>query len=265
MLPFAARAFPKRLTNLQTVRSTPAFAKIRNNQLQNIQRANVSYINLLTKSLGNETFAEEELIPLERVDEVYGPPKVLSPTHNILACELKFMSYSLDKIDFYADFVRKAAYSMNIPCSETIHLPMKIKKWNALKSPFVHKSAIEIFERRTYTRMLKVYDVNIDTLNKLLEYVELNTPYGLGMKSRVFEYMPLSIGKSIKISEEEQKRLEELESKLPPTREKVVLMANKISEVLSKDPKANIETVTEQVVNELHRKIEKSDKPPEKK
>ncbi|PVU98197.1 hypothetical protein BB561_000067 [Smittium simulii] len=230
---------------------SPAFSRA---ELKTVRFRSTSK-ELFVKSLGSSIFDDEAVVPLESIDEVFQSPKKIEPTEGIKVCEVKFRSYGTQKLNFFADFAQKAAYALNMPCSGMISLERKISRWNTLKSPFIYKTAMEIFERRTHTRMLVIKDSHPDVVKFWLDYLQENAPGGVGMTSRVFEFECVGDSSNITIPEEEKKRLDQLATSLPPTPYKVVEMANKVAEIMAKNPKDDIQQVTRQVVDEMHRPI----------
>ncbi|KAJ2231972.1 mitochondrial 37S ribosomal protein rsm10 [Coemansia sp. RSA 485] len=236
-------------------------------------RSAVSYSKILDKVLGINVHEKKKVIPIEEVDPMYKKPVILPPTHGVEICRVSFRSFQLHRLDFYMNFCRKAAHSMGIPCTGTICLPRVIRRWTVLKSPFVHKSAMEVFERRTHKRLLVVRDADPEVVKKWLDYINKNIPIGLGMKYSLTEYEPLDIGqkieKAIRTGDSRQvnekallstKYVEDLVVRgrrrmwttykdLPVYgRTDVEKLAHDIAGKLRVDPKANIEDVTRQVV-----------------
>lgn len=149
-------------------------------------------------------------IPIEELDESVPPlaqafvnspdfpiwlaPQRRLPTHDIPVCQLHFRSYHVRYLDFFVDFARRAAFAMNMPCSNPIHLPTQISRWTVLKSPFVHKKSQENFERRTHKRLIVIKDAHPDTVDAWLAYLRKDAYYGVGMKATLFRYEKTAFG-----------------------------------------------------------------------
>jgi hypothetical protein len=58
-----------------------------------------------------------------------------------------------------------------------------------VKSPFVHAKSKEIFEKRTYTRSIQLYDANPLSVRDLAAFVNRNLPAGVDMQVDLFEYV----------------------------------------------------------------------------
>ncbi|OMH80026.1 37S ribosomal protein S10, mitochondrial [Zancudomyces culisetae] len=149
------------------------------------------------------------------------------------------------------DFCRRAAHSMNLPCTGTIRLPVHIKRWTVLKSPFVHKAAMEVFERRTHKRLLQIYDADLEVAKKWIEYIETNIPGGIGMKSRIFEYESLDFLDSFKVSQGEIENGTQIKATSSPDAHQVKAMADLVVKKLSENPKLSIDKVTKDVIEQF--------------
>ncbi|KAI8324530.1 ribosomal protein S10 [Martensiomyces pterosporus] len=232
-----------------------------------------TYASILDKVLGVDVRQKTKMIPLEDVDPIYQKPKILPSPHGVRVCKVAFRSFQLQRLDFYMTFCRKAAQHMGIPCTGAVRLPRVIRRWTVLKSPFVHKSAMEVFERRTYKRVMVIKDADPEVVKKWLEYIAKNIPAGLGMKYWLTEYESMEIGGQIernletrdprKIGEMDlgiakraetvvqrgRRRLWTTYKDLPVYgREDVEKLALDVASQLRVSPKSNIEEVTRSVV-----------------
>ncbi|ORZ25609.1 ribosomal protein S10 domain-containing protein [Absidia repens] len=120
--------------------------------------------------------------------EVFEVSQRIPPTHNITVCNLQFRGYLPQQLDFYADFARRAAFHMGMPCSGTVPLPTQTSRWTVIKSPFVHKKSQENFERKTHKRLLQIKDTHPDVVDRWLRYLTMNAPSGIGMRATRFEH-----------------------------------------------------------------------------
>jgi ribosomal protein S10 len=65
-----------------------------------------------------------------------------------------------DHLDTVAYFARHAAHSRRIATtSETVHAPMQVKRWWINRSPFVYGRSKDLFDQRTFKRIIQVYNV----------------------------------------------------------------------------------------------------------
>ncbi|KAJ1998466.1 mitochondrial 37S ribosomal protein rsm10 [Coemansia thaxteri] len=154
-------------------------------------------LRILDKVLGVDIRKKEQHMSPKDVDPVYENPEILPAPHGVQVCSVTFKSFQLHRLDFYMTFCRKAAANMGIPCTGTVCLPKVLRRWTVLKSPFIHKSAMEVFERRTHKRLLVIRDTDPEVLQKWLAYVNENIPAGIGMRYKLTEYEPLDIGVQI--------------------------------------------------------------------
>ncbi|KAI7862291.1 ribosomal protein S10p/S20e-domain-containing protein, partial [Spinellus fusiger] len=124
----------------------------------------------------------------ETFDEVFQAPSRIPTTHNIPVCNLQLRGYLPQKLDFFADFARRAAYHMNMPCSGTVPLPTQTSRWTVIRSPFVHKKSQENFERKTHKRLLQIKDAHPEVVDRWLLYLTRNAPAGIGLRATQWEF-----------------------------------------------------------------------------
>lgn len=60
--------------------------------------------------------------------------------------------------------------------SGIVGLPLQIKKWSVLSSPFVHKTAFTQLERRIHKRKLVLYGLSESIYSKIVWYFTKNAP-----------------------------------------------------------------------------------------
>ncbi|KAJ2445921.1 mitochondrial 37S ribosomal protein rsm10 [Coemansia sp. RSA 2337] len=233
-----------------------------------------TYSKILDKVLGIDIRKKEQHMSLKDTDPIYENPVILPAPHGIQVCSVTFKSFQLHRLDFYMTFCRKAAASMRIPCTGTVCLPTVLRRWTVLKSPFVHKSAMEVFERRTHKRLLVIRDTDPEVLQKWLKYVNDNIPPGIGMRYKLTEYEPLDIGAQIEnaittgnpgtidqealsssnylesVVKRGRKRLWTTYKQLPVySRGDIEKMASDVVAQLKASPRAGIESITREVVD----------------
>ncbi|KAJ5752336.1 hypothetical protein N7520_009253 [Penicillium odoratum] len=124
--------------------------------------------------------------PLRRKAE-YGLP----------VCDLQLRSYSVENVEFFADFAIRAAYYLNLPVSGPVPLPRIVEHWTVPRSNFVHKKSQENFERITLRRLIQIKDGNPKAVQAWLAFLRKHAFYGVGMKANVWEHDSLDVGKSM--------------------------------------------------------------------
>ncbi|KAF9182510.1 mitochondrial 37S ribosomal protein rsm10 [Haplosporangium sp. Z 767] len=134
----------------------------------------------------------EDMSPEDRL--VYGQPVQIPTTHNITVAHLHLRSYLPNQLEFFADFARRAAAALEMPCSGVIPLPVQTSKWTVNKSPFVHKKAQETFERKTHKRLLAIKDTHPDVVRRWVQFLNQNSMGGVGMKVTIWEHEELGVG-----------------------------------------------------------------------
>jgi small subunit ribosomal protein S10 len=118
-------------------------------------------------------------------------------THKIPTASLQLRSYSLRNLEFFADFVMRAAFYLKLPASGPVPLPKRTERWTVLKSNFINKKAQENFERITYRRLVTIYDGHSEVVERWLAFVRKWQFYGVGMKANVWEHTGLDVGKEM--------------------------------------------------------------------
>ncbi|KAI8896756.1 hypothetical protein BC833DRAFT_596232 [Globomyces pollinis-pini] len=109
-----------------------------------------------------------------------------------------------DHLDFVSYFARYSGQQMRMPTSEVIHLQTKVAKWHVNKGPFVHAKSKEVFERKTYRRLVQVFDTHPSTVSQWIKYVNENLPSGVDMQVERFEWKPLDY--SMKVPKIQEKK-----------------------------------------------------------
>ncbi|KAG0334114.1 mitochondrial 37S ribosomal protein rsm10 [Podila humilis] len=203
----------------------------------------VKVVSVATRSVSSqaaklpETISSEDLL-------VYGEPIQIPTTHNITVAHLHLRSYLPEQLEFFADFARRAAGALEMPCSGVIPLPVQTSKWTVNKSPFVQKKAQETFERKTHKRLLAIKDTHPDVVRRWVQFLNQNSLAGVGMKVTVWENEELGVG---------QKRLEKIKKGESRNRSVAEMMSSSGEEEggVSKDVKA----VADQLLAEMMKDI----------
>jgi small subunit ribosomal protein S10 len=120
-------------------------------------------------------------------------PAVVAPTKssNILVCNMELSGFMDDYLDLVSYFARYSAHQIGIPTSEIIILDPELKKWHVNKGPFVHAKTKEVFEQKTFKRLLQAFDSHPETVNNWIAYVNNSLPNGINLQVTRFEYKPL--------------------------------------------------------------------------
>ncbi|KAJ1554965.1 mitochondrial 37S ribosomal protein rsm10 [Cladochytrium tenue] len=95
-----------------------------------------------------------------------------------------------DHAEFVSYFARYAAHVRRIPTSERIiHLATKTEKWHVTRGPFVHDKTKDVFERKTYRRLIQLFNADDAVVDDWVSYVNSNLPAGIDMKVERFEWV----------------------------------------------------------------------------
>ncbi|PWN51057.1 ribosomal protein S10 [Violaceomyces palustris] len=124
------------------------------------------------------------------------PAQSLPQTHGVHVATLHLRSYndSLQNLDLFADFARRAAFSIGIPASGVAMLPTRTSLWTVPKGPFVHKKSQENFWRKTHSRAIKLWDANDQVVDRLMHFLRIHAMPGVGMKAELYRHHSLGIG-----------------------------------------------------------------------
>ncbi|KJZ75980.1 hypothetical protein HIM_04436 [Hirsutella minnesotensis 3608] len=137
------------------------------------------------------------LQPLKR-DAEYGIP----------SCDLQLRSFSVQPLEFFADFALRAAYYLGLPAYGPIPLPRITERWTVPRSHFIFKKSQENFERITLRRMIQIKDGNPESVQLWLAYLRKHQYYGVGMKANVWEFGKAEPGRAMDLPKEEVSSLE---------------------------------------------------------
>jgi len=138
----------------------------------------------------------EEHLP-EDVRDAYLAPKKLYAPYGIKCAQIQIRGWYRPPVEFMADFCVRAAYYFGLPCTGPVPLPRKIERWTTIRSPFIYKKQQEVFERRTFARLVTVKDGHPDVVEMWLSYCVRNQFFGTGMKAHLFSYDYVGVGKTM--------------------------------------------------------------------
>lgn len=117
----------------------------------------------------------------------YQPYDRLPAKHGHHVMTLHVRSYEHINLDFFIEFIQRAARNLQIPTSGTARLPTTKELHTVIKSHFVHKKTQENFARLTHRRAIKVFDASPEVLDLWLRYIHKHAIAGVGMKAYVHE------------------------------------------------------------------------------
>lgn len=167
-------------------------------------------------------------------------------TYGDKVAEITLASFMSTKdLDFYADFLLRAAFYLKIPAKGPTPLPRKYKKWTVIRSPFVQAKSKQNFERVTYRRVIKLYDANPEVVQILLSIANKYPLAGVGVKAVLYTNESAEVVDTMDLPSD-------FELENPLAINKVHLdaadgeVAQKVLELL-KDPRFSEELVSEQV------------------
>lgn len=146
--------------------------------------------SLLFRSQRLRALGENARLP-RSVQAIYLRPLRRKAEHGLPVCDLQLRSYSVQNVEFFADFAIRAAYYLNLPVSGPVPLPRIVERWTVPRSNFVHKKSQENFERITLRRLIQIKDGNPQAVQAWLAFLRKHAFYGVGMKANVWEHESL--------------------------------------------------------------------------
>ncbi|KAG0034417.1 mitochondrial 37S ribosomal protein rsm10 [Podila clonocystis] len=218
---------------------SPLKSTFSRNTLNAVKAASVT-----TRSYSAQTKLPETMSPEDRL--VYGEPVQIPSTHNITVAHLHLRSYMPQQLEFFADFARRAAAALEMPCSGVIPLPVQTSKWTVNKSPFVQKKAQETFERKTHKRLLAIKDTHPDVVRRWVQFLNQNSLAGVGIRVTVWENEELGVG---------QKRLEKVKKGESRNRSVAEMISSQDGGDAQEDVSKDVKAVADQLLAEMMKDI----------
>ncbi|KAG0085953.1 mitochondrial 37S ribosomal protein rsm10 [Podila epicladia] len=218
---------------------SPLKSTLSRNTLNAVKAASVA-----TRSYSAQAKLPETMSPEDRL--VYGEPVQIPTTHNITVAHLHLRSYLPQQLEFFADFARRAAAALEMPCSGVIPLPVQTSKWTVNKSPFVQKKAQETFERKTHKRLLAIKDTHPDVVRRWVQFLNQNSLAGVGMRVTVWENEELGVG---------QKRLEKVKKGESRNRSVAEMMSSQDAGDNAQEVSKDVKAVADQLLAEMMKDI----------
>ncbi|KAI8614471.1 ribosomal protein S10p/S20e-domain-containing protein [Chytriomyces sp. MP71] len=175
-------------------------------------------------------------IPLSaiQIPAILNPSLPSKPSTHYLVSNVELSGYMPDHLDFLAYFAAHAAHKRGIATSShAIHLQTETERWHVTKGPFVHDKSKEVFERKTYRRLVQAFNADEANVRDWYEHVNRNLPPGVDMKVETFSHSAPASLKDLITSLEVQVQAEaadaqtRLENTLGPDAAKDAVAANK--------------------------------------
>ncbi|KAI8852501.1 ribosomal protein S10 domain-containing protein [Chytridium lagenaria] len=111
-----------------------------------------------------------------------------SPKSRLVA-NIEVQGFMPDHLDFVGYFVRYSAHARSLATSPAvIHMPTKTLKWHVTRGPFVHDKSKEIFEQKTYRRLVQIFDAPPETVQAFVNYVNGQLPAGVDLVVERFDW-----------------------------------------------------------------------------
>ncbi|OWB73215.1 hypothetical protein B5S31_g2949 [[Candida] boidinii] len=133
-------------------------------------------------------------IPINTELNYYAPFKH-EVKYGDLKAEVTFRCFDDRNLDFFCDFALRAAYYLGMPTTGPKPLPTRRERWTVNRAPFVNAKSKENFERRTHSRLIKVWDSNSEVVDLWLGFLKKNSVWGVGVKAHLYSDEPLQVSK----------------------------------------------------------------------
>ncbi|QPG75497.1 hypothetical protein FOA43_002852 [Brettanomyces nanus] len=152
-------------------------------------------------------------IPINVELNYYSPLKH-AVKYGDLKAEVVFKCFDTRNLEFFCDFALRAAYYLGMPATGPKPVPVKRERWTVIRAPFVHAKSKENFERRTYGRVIRIWDSTEKVVDTWLAYLKQNSVWGVGVKASMYVNEPLDISEKMVQLPESEKVLTDLSSTL---------------------------------------------------
>lgn len=93
------------------------------------------------------------------------------PKHAEKCATITLRGYNEDDLIRAGEFMLRAAYYLNIPCSKLKTLKTEKRLYTVIRSPFAQAKSKENFHRVTYNREILAFDANPEVIDLWLSYV----------------------------------------------------------------------------------------------
>lgn len=105
-----------------------------------------------------------------------------------LVANIEFSGFMPDHLDFIAFVAKILTDKSSIPSSPIISKPTATKRINTLVSPFVHSKTKNVFEQKTFSRVLQIYDTHLQTVEQIAQSLISIMPPGINLRVEKFNY-----------------------------------------------------------------------------
>lgn len=116
------------------------------------------------------------------------PNKKLGLTHRVTT--LKYKAYESKRIQYCVDRAKIALDMIGVHNVGPIPLPRRRRLVNVLKSPFKWKKHQELWEKRTFSRIIS-FEADVKTTKEILDYLYRSKYEGIGLRTKRLSFEPL--------------------------------------------------------------------------
>ncbi|KAJ3096433.1 mitochondrial 37S ribosomal protein rsm10 [Phlyctochytrium planicorne] len=120
-------------------------------------------------------------------------PSTVTSDQSKLVANIEVQGFMPDHLDFVGYFIRYSALARGLTVSsKVVHMPTKTLKWQVTRGPFVHDKSKEIFEQKTYRRLVQLFDASPSTVETFVGHVNSNLPSGVELHVERFDWCELN-------------------------------------------------------------------------
>lgn len=138
------------------------------------------------------TLGTDRPMPINVLMNRYKPLKH-EPSHGNKVAEIQLRSFHTYNLDFFADFVLRAAFYLKIPAKGITPLHSKTERWTVIRSPFVHAKSKENFQRITHRRLITLFDANPEVIEVFLATLKKYSIAGVGVKANLYSQEDINV------------------------------------------------------------------------
>lgn len=156
------------------------------------QYANIVFRRISSTIQPNEDALRQQAIAtLEALSNKYLTKQstYVSPQRPLKHMEIKTKGPNYQLLDAFTDFCVTVGRALGAHVPGPRSLPIQIKKWSVLSSPFAHKTAWTQFERRTHTKLVSIYGLpDVELQKRFIWYIERHAPPDVSFECALHEY-----------------------------------------------------------------------------
>ncbi|KAK9446710.1 mitochondrial 37S ribosomal protein uS10m [Limtongia smithiae] len=129
-------------------------------------------------------------LPFHSTTTATGTTAAVAPQR---AADLVLHGYTVEHVDFFADFALRAAFYLGAAARGPVYLPRRTERWTVPKAPFALAKTKINFERVTHKRLIRIYDTDIATVEAWLGFLRKYEFAGVGMLAKMYTWEAVDV------------------------------------------------------------------------